>query len=245
MDTPDFRRRPSLKAPWIMAMQWHDLAFLHWPVSTDRLRSHIPARLELQTYDGAAWLGVVPFLMRGVRVRGLPALPGTGAFAELNLRTYVIADGKPGVWFFSLDAASRLAVRIARRTFHLPYFDATMKVATTDGQIEYSSTRTEHPPGNFHCRFGPKSDVFYAAAGSIEHWFTERYCLYAADPRDRVYRGEIQHKPWPLQLGQCEIQTNTIASQLGIELPTRPAYVHFAKRLDVVAWYLRPLTNVP
>ena len=236
-----YRRLTKFNAPWILAMQWHDLAFMHWPVSAESLQSFIPAGLELQTFNGSAWLGIVPFFMRGVRLRGIPPLPGTGAFAELNLRTYVSAEGKPGVWFFSLDAASRLAVRVARRTFHLPYFDALMKVTTEGDRIEYSSKRTEQPPGEFTAQYRPTGDVFHALEGSIEHWLTERYCLYSADARGRVYRGDIRHKPWPLQNAECEIHTNSLASQLGIQLTSAPVYIHFAKRLDVVAWCLRRL----
>ena len=220
-------------------MQWHDLAFMHWPVKSESLEQFIPPGLELQTFDGSAWLGVVPFFMRGVRIRGIPPIPGTGAFAELNLRTYVTANGKPGVWFFSLDAASRVAVRAARRTFHLPYFDARMIVKQTADTIEYSSERTELPAGEFVASYRATGPVCTAVPGSIEQWLTERYCLYSADRRGRIYCGEVHHAAWPLQTAECEIKKNTLSSQLNIELPPRPALVHFAKRLDVVAWYLR------
>ncbi len=218
-------------------MQWHDLAFLHWPVSADRLRQFIPAGLELQTFDGWAWLGVVPFYMRGVRARCLPPVPGISAFAELNLRTYVVAGDKPGVWFLSLDAASRLAVRGARLTFYLPYFDARMNVTRDADAIDYSSTRSEQPRCEFRARYRPVGEVFHAVPGSIEHWLTERYCLYSADPRGRIYRGEIHHCPWPLQAAECRIEANTLASQWSIELSANPPLVHFSRRIDAVAWY--------
>jgi uncharacterized protein len=239
MHDTSHRPWPVPGSPWIMTMQWHDLAFLHWPIPAERLRPYIPAGLELQEFDGSAWLGVVPFYMRGVRIRGIPPLPGTGAFAELNLRTYVTTNGKPGVWFFSLDAASRIAVRAARRTFHLPYFDARMIVRHTADEIDYSSVRSELPPGEFEASYRATRPVSTATPGSIELWLTERYCLYSADRRGRIYCGEIHHAPWPLQLAECEIRKNTLASQLQIELSPRPPLVHFAKRLDVVAWYLR------
>jgi hypothetical protein len=221
-----------------MAMQWHDLAFLHWPVAAEQLRPFIPAGLELQSFNGSAWLGVVPFYMRGVKASWLPSIPGTSAFAELNLRTYVVADDKPGVWFFSLDAASRLAVRVARWTFHVPYFNARMQVTEDGGEIDYGSTRIERPPAEFRARYRAVSEIFHAMPGSIEHWLMERYCLYSADRRGRIYRGEIHHARWPLQLAECTIEVNTLATQLGIELSPNPPLVHFAKRLDVVAWYL-------
>lgn len=229
---------PATRTPWIMAMQWHDLAFIHWPIEPEQLQPFIPAGLELQTFDGSAWLGIVPFYMRGVRLRGLPPLPGTGAFAELNLRTYVIADGRPGVWFFSLDAASRLAVRIARRTFHLPYQDARMNVSLQDNVVRYESRRVGRPAIDFLARYWPTGKAIRSVPGSIEYWLTERYCLYSADRRGRIYRGEVHHLPWPLQEADCQIEVNLLATPLGIELSDRPKLVHFSKRLDVVAWYL-------
>ena len=228
-------------SPWVMGMQWHNLAFLHWPVAAEQLRPFVPRGLTVDTFDGTAWLGVVPFLMRKVRVRGMPPLPGTGAFSELNLRTYVSTEGRPGVWFFSLDAASRLAVRVARRTFHVPYFDARMHVQADDdgcGHV-YRSRRTEGPPGEFEGRYRSTGKASHAAPGTLEHWLTERYCLYSADRRGRIYRGEVHHPPWPLEHAECEIESNTLANQLKIDLPLRPALVHFARRLDVVAWCVR------
>jgi uncharacterized protein YqjF (DUF2071 family) len=233
------------KRPWMMAMQWHDLAFFHWPVPAETLRPYIPRGLELQTFDGTAWLGVVPFYMRGVRLRCAPPIPGTGAFAELNLRTYVTAQDRPGVWFFSLDAASRLAVRAARRTFFLPYFDAHMQVVGAGNIIRYSSTRTEQSAAEFVGQYSPAGEVFHAAPGSIEHWFTERYCLYSGDSRGSVYRGDIQHVPWPLQPAAYQIERNTLATSLGVELAGPPPYAHFVRRLDVVAWYIQRIPIPP
>jgi uncharacterized protein YqjF (DUF2071 family) len=219
-------------------MNWHELAFLHWPIAAARLRPWIPGQLEIDTWEGTAWLGVVPFLMTGVRPRCLPALPNASAFAELNLRTYVTCGGKPGVWFFSLDAASRLAVRLARWSFHLPYFDARFDCRRSIDQMEYRMTRTHHhaPPAAFHARYRPVGEPFAALPGTIEHFLVERYCLYAADRRQRLYRGEIHHPAWPLQLAECEIESNTVPAMIGISLPQSPACVHFAKYLPVRAW---------
>src|SRR6266508_3536850 len=117
---------PLPQRPWIMRMQWHDLLFMHWPVNRDALRRYIPPRLEIDTFDGSAWIGVVPFRMSGVVPRLLPPVPYLSAFPELNVRTYVSAEGKPGVWFFSLDAGNPIAVEAARDVFHLPYYNAQM-----------------------------------------------------------------------------------------------------------------------
>src|SRR5688572_8640413 len=193
---------PAPARPWSVFMRWHELLFMHWPLPAAALRPLIPAGLELDTFDGAAWLGVVPFRMSHIRHRLLPPVPGTAALPELNVRTYVTAGGKPGVWFFSLDAASRLAVRGARWRFHLPYYDAVMSCPRDDsGTIAYQSTRTHRnaPPARFAARYRPIGPPVRAGAGTLEHFLTERYCLYSADAAGQVFRGEITHVPWPLQ----------------------------------------------
>lgn len=222
-------------------MVWEDLLFAHWPVAAEVLRPLLPAGLELDLYNGEAWLGVVPFRMCETRLRGLPPLPGTATFPELNVRTYVTAQGRPGVWFFSLDAASRLAVRAARRFFHLPYYDARMATRAAGKRILYSSQRTHRGAAftEFHAEYAPASEVIRAMPGSLEHWLTERYCLYSADAHGRLWRGEIHHPPWPLQIAEADIRRNTMAEPLGIDLGHPPACVHFARRLEVVAWSIR------
>ncbi len=223
-----------------MSMTWEDLLFAHWPVPVETLRPLIPRGLEIDRFENEAWLGVVPFRMADTRLRGLPAFPGTAAFPELNVRTYVTVGGKPGVWFFSLDAGSRLAVRTARTFFHLPYFEARMTAKTTGGTIYYESARTHRgaPKADFRASYRPLGEICAATAGSIEQWLVERYCLYSADRRERIWRGEIHHAPWPLQSAEAEIEKNTMAATLGIALPDTPPLLHFARRLEVVAWRL-------
>lgn len=237
------RPRPVPESRWAMRMNWHDLLFMHWPVRTELLRPLIPSQLEIDTFDNEAWLGVVPFRMTGVRLRYTPTLPCLSAFPELNVRTYVRKNGKPGVWFFSLDAANPLAVRVARSAFRLPYFDARMLSINKADEIFYESRRTHRhaPCADFRGCYQPIGNVFQAAAGSLEEWLTERYCLYAANRRGRVFRGDIQHTRWPLQQAEIEIETNTMAEQLGFKLPQTKPLLHFAKRLDVVAWMPQPV----
>lgn len=239
LDQTSHRPWPLPPQPWVMAMAWEDLLFAHWPVAPEVLRPQLPRGLELDVRDGQAWLGVVPFRMAGTRLRGLPTVPGTADFPEVNVRTYVTAGGKPGVWFFSLDAASRVAVRTARAFFHLPYFDARMSARAADGgTIRYESARTHRgaAAAEFRATFQPIGEVSPARPGSIEHWLTERYCLYSADRRGRVWRGDIHHAPWPLQPASAAIEVNTMAATLGLPLADPPALLHFARRLDVVAW---------
>lgn len=233
--------------PWIMRMQWHDLAFLHWPVSAEQLRPLIPIDLEIDTFDGSAWIGVVPFRMSGIGARGLPLIPGTDAFLELNVRTYVSCKNRPGVWFFSLDAANTLAVLGARLTFALPYFNAFMTLERTNENaptetIHYTSQRIHRNAASatFRASYGPLPDStpYQSAPGTLEHWLTERYCLYSFGRNGKLYRGEIIHPPWPLQKGWVSIDENAMTDSLNINLSTTPSLVHFAKSIDVRAWYI-------
>jgi uncharacterized protein YqjF (DUF2071 family) len=237
----DTAKTSTEKPRWAMAMRWHDLLFAHWPVEAAALRALIPPELELDTFDGQAWIGVVPFRMTGIRPRLGPALPWFSAFPELNVRTYVKRGGHSGVWFFSLDAANPVAVRVARWRFHLPYMDARMICLAKEDAVQYVSDRTHRgePPAAFSARYRPTGDPFNAAAGTLDHWLTERYCLFAADPVGRLYRGDIQHVPWPLQPAEAEIERNTMTEAIGIRLPDIQPLLHFARRLDVTAWWLR------
>jgi len=220
-----------------MAQTWHDLLFAHWRVSAAALRPLVPEGLAIDEFDGSAWLAVVPFRMSGVRLRWTLALPWLSVFPELNVRTYVTYKGKPGVWFFSLDAGNPLAVTIARAWFHLPYFRARMSCEERGGSIVYASQRThaEAPAAALRCRYRLVGSVFTPQPGSLEHFLTERYCLYALDGSGRLIRGEIHHPPWPLQQAEAEFEHNTMAEPLRISLTTQPL-LHFAKSQDVIVW---------
>ena len=211
---------------------------MHWPVPEGWLRHLIPSSLELDSFEGSAWLGVVPFRMSGVRPRFLPGVPPISNFPEINLRTYVSQGGKPGVWFFSLDAHNPLAVRLARATFSLPYFDAKMSSRASGDGVEYSSIRTHKgaPPARFVGRYGPSSGKTESGPGSLEHFLTERYCLYSANRKGRVRRGDIHHEMWPLERAEVELEEIDMTSQIGVTLPDTEPVLHFARRLDVLAW---------
>ena len=220
-------------------MDWHDLLFLHWPVPAELLRPSIPHPLKLDTFEGDAWIAVVPFRMSNVAPRWVPSVPWMSAFPELNVRTYVTVDGKPGVWFFSLDATNPIAVRIARTFFNLPYMDARIKLdSRPDGWIDYRSVRTHRnePKAEFQASYRPSSDPFFATAGSLEYFLTARYCLYAADKKKNVFRGDIDHLAWPLQRAECQLQTNSMVNPLGIEVSDTEPHLLFSKQISVVAW---------
>ena len=224
-----------------MRQKWHDLLFMHWRVDPAGIRPLVPAGIELDTFDGAAWVGVVPFRMTGVRARCMPPIPGASAFPELNVRTYVTRDGKPGVWFFSLDAANTPAVIAARALFYLPYFRARMSLTrNSEGTIEYHSRRTHPgaPDAQLRTRYTPVGEVFRAQPGSLEYFLTERYCLYAGKSA-QIFRCEIDHAPWPLQSAEARIDANTMAQASGIELSAEKPVLQFAGYQDVNIWGLK------
>ncbi len=221
-----------------MAQVWSDLLFIHWPLSPETLRPLIPASLELDTYEGQAWIGVVPFRMSGVRPRGATPVRWLSRFPELNVRTYVVVDGKPGVYFFSLEAASPAAVWFARQFFMLPYYRAQMSCRPDQDWIAYHSARRADPSVQFTGRYRPVGMPYYAEPGTLEHWLTARYSLYTTAPDGGTFRGEIHHARWPLQRAEAHIETNTMTAPLGIELPDQAPLLHFARRLEVVTWLL-------
>lgn len=218
---------------WTWRQSWHDLLFAHWPVPAAALRPLVPAGLEVQEFDGTSWIGLVPFRMTGVMRRPLPDMPWVSAFPELNVRVYVVRDDKPGVWFLSLDATNPLAVWAARRFFHLPYFRARMSISGHADEFRYLSRRER---AELSCSYRHVSGVYRAKPGSLEHWLTERYCLYAGAPDGSLWRNDVHHVPWPLQSAAATIERNTMFDLHGIAVDGPPALLHFAKRVDVVVW---------
>lgn len=232
----DHRPWPLPERRWIMGQTWESLLFAHWRVSVEELRPHVPDGLEIEQHDGSAWLGLTPFRVSGLRSRGTVPLPGVSAFNELNVRTYVRTSAeKPGIWFFSLDATSRLAVRAARSQYKLPYFDARMTIDRADGWTDVECARLDERGRVFSGRYRPAGDAFTAEPGSLEWFLAERYCLYAA-AGDRLYRADIHHGPWVLRPAEAEIELTSIAP---FELRGEPL-CHVAERQDVVIWPLEP-----
>jgi uncharacterized protein len=220
-----------------------NLLFAHWPVDAGALRRLVPEALRLQTHEGAAWIGVTPFRVTALRLRGTLPAPRVSSFLQLNVRTYVTAGGKPGVWFFSLDASSRIAVEVARRAYRLPFFRARIAAERRGPWIEFESARSRARPVPrvFSALYRPTGETFAARAGSIEEFLTDRYCLYVLNERGRLYRAEIHHAPWPLQAAAGRIELNTITPP-GLELREQEPLLHFTKAQDIVIW---PLKRVP
>jgi uncharacterized protein YqjF (DUF2071 family) len=227
----------------VLAQTWQQLLFAHWRVDPKIVAPLLPAGLEVDTFDGSAWIGVVPFLMNNVHPRGTVNVTGLSRFPELNIRTYVKRDDKPGVWFLSLDAGNPVAVRIGRRLFHLPYYDAGMSIHTKNGWVQYRSHRKgagrKGAAVDFEGKYRPTGDVYRSKTGSIDEWLTERYCLYTGDAQGRIMRLDIQHRPWPLQPAEAKISVNTMVPAL--KLPDDAPLLHYADRLDVLVWYVKRL----
>jgi uncharacterized protein YqjF (DUF2071 family) len=222
---------------WTWRQAWCDLLFAHWPVPAAALQRLVPPPLEVQEFEGTAWVGVVPFRMEGVARRPLPDLPLISAFPELNVRTYVAHAGRPGVWFLSLDAASRLAVLFARRFFNLPYHHARMSVAQARDEIRYTSVRHDAPRrARFEATYAPVGPGEESRPGSIEHFLTERYCLYARSPQGHLYRTDVHHRPWSVAPARVSIRQNDLLSPHDLQVGMMPALAHFSRRIDVVVW---------
>jgi uncharacterized protein len=235
--TAAHRPWPLPERSWLMGQSWFDLLFAHWRVDAARLRRVLPPGIELETIDGSAWIGVTPFEVRALRLRLTLPAPFVSTFPELNVRTYVTVDGKPGIYFLSLDAGSQLAVAAARRTYRFPYFKARMSARRDGETIDYSSERVpgSGPAAAFRAGYAPRGEPFVAVPGSLEWRLTERYCAYTLDEERRVLRAEIHHRPWSLRGAEAEIAVNTMTAPFGIELEGEPL-LHLAHRQDVVIW---------
>ncbi len=246
-------RRPAGRA--IGHHIWSHLLLVHWRVPADALRRFVPPQLTIDTFDGDAWVGLVPFTLTGVRPWWSPAVPGVSAFHETNVRTYVHCDGRdPGVWFFSLDAASSLAVRLARWGWKLPYYRARMALTRRGNRIEYSSTRLwpgdPGPATNISAEIGDLIDSSAAGLpdgqappGTLEHFLCERYILYSAKECGRVYQGYVHHTPYPLRECRVTHLEESLVRAAGIAAEGDPVHSIFADRVSVEIFPLRPLST--
>jgi uncharacterized protein len=241
LDETAHRPWPVKQEPWLMGQTWQNLLFAHWRVPHDALRPHVPDALQLEQHDGSAWIGLTPFRVAGLRIRGVPPLPLLSSFLELNCRTYVRHGDRPGIWFFSLDAARAAAATAARLTYQLPYRHARMAIARAGSRIEYRSrARTAHAV--LRAAYEPTGPATHPAPGTLEHFLTERYCLYTVDRHARLRRADIHHPPWALQPAGAELAENTMTEPFEIHLPAQQPLLHYAARQDVLVWPLVPGT---
>lgn len=239
------RPAPLPERPWAMQQRWNDLLFAHWPIPAAEVERTLPAGLTVDTFDGWAWLGVVPFAMDQIHLRGMPSIPGVRAFPELNLRTYVRErnTNRSGVYFYSLDASNPLAVAVARTVFQLPYFWARMSIEHGPGEgrsreIHYTSRRLfSRKPARFEASYRGLGTL---AQGPLEQFLTARYSLFTTVSGGRLRRGDIHHLPWPLERAEAEFARNELPSAHGFALPSREPVLHYARELMVYIWSLEP-----
>ncbi|KGP92248.1 hypothetical protein N780_01460 [Pontibacillus chungwhensis BH030062] len=221
-----------MRRPWIMKQEWNDLLFIHWPVKVSDLRPHVPDCFEIDTYDGWAWIAIVPFRMANIQLRGLPVVPGFNQLLELNVRTYVRYNGEPGVYFYTLDANHITGVSIARYVFGLNYVTARMSLRQNDDTYHSLSRRTHigMPPAHFHARYRPLSPVLRTQPGSLMYWLTERYALWINRGK-RIYKGPIFHQNWQLQKAEVEMPVNGLTDFLPSYVFDQKPVVYFSKSL--------------
>lgn len=215
-----------MKKPWVMAQTWRDLVFLHWPIAPDALRPFVPEELEIDVFEGQAWVGVVPFIADHTRLRFSLPFPVVGNYRELNVRTYVKYKGRSGVYFFSLDADSLLAVKAASSGGFLPYRYARMKVVKKDKRYVFTSRLAKSGIGeSFQMGFTPSTGILESS--ELEQWLTERYCLWTK-PNLALYRVDIAHAPWQLQKVHIEMAENSLAAFLPIGWDAEEPLAHFS-----------------
>ena len=226
---------PLPSSKWTLGQTWENYFWANWRVDADEIRSSVPDELEIEEFDGNAWLGMTFFRVRALRARGGLPLPGISSFLQLNIRTYVRGpDGLPGVWFFTIDASSRLAALGVRRLYHVPAFHARMTLDVLDGWQEAECVRLGEPGRVFSGRYRAAGESFHAESGSLEWFLTERYRLFAHDAR-----AEMHHDQWLLRPAEAEIELTSIAP---FELSGKPL-CHLSLRQDALIWPPEPVRS--
>ena len=237
------RMAPSSEpeAPVVMHQRWHHLLFLHWEVPPGELQRLIHPELTVDTFEGKAYVGLVPFTITGVRPVLVPPLPLISSFHEVNVRTYVHRRGRdPGVWFFSLDASSAMAVAAARAAHKLPYYRSHIELSVSSGArptVDFVSHRDDErgpAPANLRVRYRPMEGVIReASAGTIEHFLIERYILYTADEEHRLFRARVHHAPYRIQRADVADLEETLVWAAGIRRPSAHPLRHYARERSV------------
>jgi uncharacterized protein len=223
--------------PWLWSQHWLDLFFAHWPVAVGDLRPHVPAPLDIDTWDGSAWVSLVAFRLERVRRRWLPSVGFLTNSLELNLRTYVRYHGEPAICFLSLHAGKPLLVRLARWATPLSYEFARMSYGWHGGAAAFHAhSAGENGNRTFAASFVPTGRAANAAAGSLDAWLLERYCLYAQNEKGTLFRTVVEHPPWRVQQATAHITDNTMAHPFGLDLPPEPEKVHFSAGVRAYVW---------
>jgi hypothetical protein len=228
---------------WLISQRWSNLLFAHWPVPASSLAPLMPEGLQVDTFQGSAWLGIMPFRMDQIKFRGLPSIPGARSFPDLSLRTYVREErtGTQGVFCLSLDASNLLAVAAGRAFYRLPYHWAEMHMAQrTEREFSFFSRRRfAGRPVVFKARYrglGPSRKLAENRPGTLESFLIERYCLFSTNRDGQPIRATLHHSSWPLEEAQADIEQNNLAEVLGLQLPDQEPVLHYSRQLAVYVW---------
>lgn len=235
------RERPSGRV--VMKQRWSHLLFLHWEIDPELVQRSLPEGLSVDTFGGKAYIGVVPFFMERIRPVYCPPVPGISWFQELNVRTYVYDEqGRPGVWFYSLDCNQWLAVKIARTFFNLPYQHAKMSSSVKNDELSYQSQRLGEERVQTFCYPVELESSSEAEPGSLEFFLLERYRLFSADKKGGLYQGMVHHRPYEYQSVEVESDTARLISLAGFPGPEiLPVSSMISKAVDVDIFSLKPL----
>lgn len=209
------------------------MLFAHWSVPAADLRALLPAPLEPDTFQGDAWVGITPFRMRGLRLRGTPPIPFFAEFPEEDVRTYVRYRDRPGVYYFSLNAPNSLVVAGARAWYRMRYRLARVRGERGESNFHMCMERPSPQAAELEVEYRPSGDVFYPEPGTLDEWLIERWVLYTVDSRWRVRQVEIDRAPWPVQPAEGEFHRNTPAAASGITLPEEAPVLHFSRGVKV------------
>lgn len=228
---------------WIMRQKWRNVLFLHWPIPVEKLRPHIPSSLQIDTFNGSAWLGIILFVLEGIFPFEIPSISLTPKFPEINVRTYVKYDGKPGIYFLSIDVMNWASLKIAKNWYHLPYHSSQIFFQKEEQKFHCHSIRkgNENTPISFKGKYAPVSEVYFPKEGTLDHWLIERYCLYSSNNGINIYCGDIHHRPWPLQKAKIELVKNTLFTPFHFDLFEEKPIAHFSIGVDSLIWNIKKI----
>ncbi|MFC4619557.1 YqjF family protein [Camelliibacillus cellulosilyticus] len=241
LDETEHRPFPLPSKRYIMRQTWRNLLFLHWPIPFEKLRPHIPSSLQIDTFNGTAWIGIILFVLEGIYPRGISFISLTPKFPEINVRTYVKRDGKPGIYFMSIDVENWASLKIAKRWYRLPYHSAQISFRK-EGRIFHCHSIRKGIGNNsisFEGKYAPVSEVYLSKKGTLDHWLTERYCLFSSKNKVGIYCGEIHHQPWPLQKAEIEVVKNTLFTPFHFDLSEVRPIAYFSTGVDSLMWNIR------
>lgn len=233
---------PIPDGPWLVTQTWNNLLFSHWPIPSKIIKEHLPSSLEVDLFDGQAWVGIIPFYVNHMRIRGLPSIPYFHAYVELNVRTYVTYKGTPGIYFFSLDANKWMHVIGAKIGAFLPYRYASMDMKEENHIIHFYSRRkhTKSEGEQLKLTYQSSSEIYLPNPDSLEYWLFERYCFFTSRG-NYLYRGDIHHDRWRVSDAKVMIHANSMASFLPHKYIESQPLVHFSRKKQVFAWALKRL----